>query len=38
MENIPFHKPHITKDEIKAVTDVLLTGWLSMGPKTLEFE
>ena len=38
LENIPFHKPHITEDEIKAVTDVLLTGWLSMGPKTLEFE
>lgn len=36
--NIPFHKPHITEDEIDAVADVLKKGWLSMGPKTIQFE
>ena len=36
--NIPFHKPYITKDEINAVKDVLKKGWLTMGPKTIEFE
>ena len=36
--NIPFHKPYITKDEILAVNDVLKKGWLTMGPKTVEFE
>ncbi len=36
--DIPFHKPHITEDDINAVTDTLRSGWLSMGPKTLNFE
>lgn len=36
--NIPFHKAHITKDEIDVVTSVLKKGWLSMGPKTIQFE
>lgn len=35
---IPFHKPHITEDEIKEVMDSLRSGWLTMGPKTIEFE
>ncbi len=35
---IPFALPYITDDEIKAVTDVLRSGWLSMGYKTIEFE
>ncbi len=36
--NIPFHKASIGKEEIKAVTDALQSGWLTMGPKTVEFE
>lgn len=36
--NIPFAPPYITQDEINAVTEVLKSGWLSMGHKTLEFE
>ncbi|MBC8214227.1 MAG: DegT/DnrJ/EryC1/StrS family aminotransferase [Candidatus Marinimicrobia bacterium] len=36
--NIPFHKPHITQTEIDAVVDTLKSGWLTMGPKTIEFE
>jgi len=36
--NISFAPPYITEDEINAVRDVLNSGWLSMGDKTLEFE
>lgn len=35
---IPFHKVHITDQEIEAVSQTLKSGWLSMGPKTLAFE
>ncbi|MCL1911343.1 MAG: DegT/DnrJ/EryC1/StrS family aminotransferase [Leptospirales bacterium] len=36
--DIPFHKPYITDDEINAVAQCLRNGWLTMGPKTFEFE
>lgn len=36
--NIPFHKAYITKEDINAVCSVLAKGWLTMGPKTVEFE
>ncbi len=36
--NIPFHKPCLDDREIKAVQDALSSGWLTMGPKTIEFE
>ncbi|MCU0844852.1 MAG: DegT/DnrJ/EryC1/StrS family aminotransferase [Spirochaetes bacterium] len=36
--SVPFHKPHITDAEIEAVAAVLRSGWLTMGPKTVEFE
>ncbi len=36
--NIPFHRVHITDDEIGAVIETLRSGWLTMGPKTVEFE
>jgi perosamine synthetase len=35
---IPFHKPYITEDEIEEVVDSLRSGWITMGPKTVEFE
>jgi len=35
---IPFHKTNITETEISAVTEALRSGWLTMGPKTIEFE
>jgi dTDP-4-amino-4,6-dideoxygalactose transaminase len=35
---IPFYIPVIGDDEIKAVTDVLRSSWLTMGPKVIEFE
>jgi dTDP-4-amino-4,6-dideoxygalactose transaminase len=35
---IPFHKAYITEDEISGVVDSLRSGWITMGPKTMEFE
>ncbi|MBE0426175.1 MAG: DegT/DnrJ/EryC1/StrS family aminotransferase [Nitrospirae bacterium] len=35
---MPFHKPYITEDEISEVLDSLRSGWLTMGPKTVDFE
>lgn len=38
MRQIPFHKTYTTEDEINAVVDAMKSGWLTMGPKTVEFE
>ncbi len=35
---IPFHKTHTTQEEINAATEAMRSGWLTMGPKTVEFE
>ena len=35
---IPFHRPHITNKEFESIKDSLLSGRLTMGPKTMEFE
>ena len=35
---IPFHKTHTTNEEIEAVTNAIKSGWLTMGPKCVEFE
>jgi perosamine synthetase len=35
---IPVLKPSITEAEIQAVTEVLRSGWLGLGPKTEQFE
>lgn len=35
---IPFHRAFIDNKEINAVTEVLKSGWLTMGEKTFEFE
>ena len=35
---IPFHKTHTTDEEINAAIDAIKSGWLTMGPKTLDFE
>jgi perosamine synthetase len=35
---IPFHRPYITEDEINSVAECLRNGWLTMGPRTIEFE
>lgn len=36
--NIPFSPPDISEKEIKNVTEVLKSGWITTGPKTKEFE
>lgn len=36
--DIPFHKPYITEDEVSGLLDTVRSGWLTMGPKTFEFE
>ena len=38
MMEIPFHKIYITEEEVVEVIDTLRSGWLTMGPKTIEFE
>jgi len=35
---LPFGRPRISEEEIAAVADVLRSGWLGMGERTLEFE
>lgn len=37
-EFLPFTKPWITEDDISAVGDVLRSGWITNGPKNVEFE
>jgi perosamine synthetase len=35
---IPFHKTHTTDEEINAAVEAMRSGWLTMGPKTVDFE
>jgi dTDP-4-amino-4,6-dideoxygalactose transaminase len=35
---IPFHKTHTSDEEINSVINAMKSGWLTMGPKTVEFE
>jgi perosamine synthetase len=35
---IPFHKTHTTEEEINAAVAAIQSGWVTMGPKTVEFE
>ncbi len=35
---IPFHKTHTTQEEINSAVEAIKSGWLTMGPKTIEFE
>ena len=37
-QTIPFHAASVGEDEARAAADVIRSGWLTMGPKTLEFE
>ena len=36
--NVPFFRPDIGDEEIEAVVAVLRSGWLTIGPKTRQFE
>jgi dTDP-4-amino-4,6-dideoxygalactose transaminase len=35
---IPFSPPYIWEEEIKSVTEVLKSGWITTWPKNKEFE
>lgn len=35
---IPFHSADVGDEEAQAAADVIRSGWLTMGPKTIEFE
>ena len=35
---IQLFKPYVTEEAIAAVSDVLRSGWIGLGPKTVEFE
>lgn len=35
---IPFHRAFTGEDEVRAITEVVRSGWLTMGAKTVEFE
>lgn len=35
---IPVAKPYLNDDEIKAVSEVIASGWVTQGPKVAEFE
>jgi dTDP-4-amino-4,6-dideoxygalactose transaminase len=37
-QTIPFHAAYVGEDEARAAADVIRSGWLTMGPKTVEFE
>lgn len=37
-EFIPFHSADVGEEEAKAAADVIRSGWLTMGPRTIEFE
>ena len=36
--NVPFFRPDIGEEEIAAVVETLRSGWLTVGPRTHEFE
>ncbi len=35
---VPFHKADIGEEEVSAVSEAVRSGWLTMGPKTIQFE
>jgi dTDP-4-amino-4,6-dideoxygalactose transaminase len=35
---VPFHRPSVGEEEVRAVAEVIRSGWLTTGAKTLEFE
>ena len=38
LRNIPFSPPDMTETEAKLASDAILSGWITTGPKTKEFE
>ena len=35
---VPLCRPWVGEEEVRAVAEVIRSGWLSTGPRTLEFE
>ncbi len=35
---VPFHRAGVGEEEAQAAADVIRSGWLTMGPKTIDFE
>lgn len=35
---VPFHRAAIGEEEVQAAADTIRSGWLTMGPRTMEFE
>src|SRR5579872_114226 len=35
---VPFHKADVGEEEAQAIAEVIKSGWLTMGPKTFQFE
>ena len=38
LRNIPFSPPDMSEKEAKMAAEAILSGWLTTGPKTKEFE
>jgi len=38
IEYLPFGRPNFSSEEIDAVTRVMKSGWIGMGPETIAFE
>lgn len=38
LRNIPFSPPDMTEKEVKLAAEAILSGWITTGPKTKEFE
>lgn len=38
LRNIPFSPPDMTEAEVKLAAEAILSGWITTGPKTKEFE
>jgi perosamine synthetase len=36
--SIPFHRAALGEEEVRAAAEVIRSGWMTMGPKTFEFE
>ena len=36
--SVPFHRSFLGEEDVQAVSEVIRSGWLTMGPKTFEFE
>ena len=37
-QQVPFHRASVGEEEVRAASEVIRSGWLTMGPKTFEFE